>query len=331
MKKVIFLLLLLLIGIAIIPLFLPKTIHEESEYVYDYDISIVYNAFVNTKKMSEWYQWSDKKKENYEYSRPSDGVNASFIWKDENGETMGRIKITQAQVNEFVFYEFQMIDTPSHTGEVIFQKLSNGKTRVVFTFDSAEEKYPYQIYYYLIKSKIQEKLKNNLENLYKYLKKNNAKSIFVLGEEPVETKMEEFEIFGIVQDTDFSQEEFNVAKEESLAMLYSYLKDVLKLDDEIIGDAYTYYIKYDNKEKRKTMIFGYPVSQKVESIEGAKYYPVKGGDAITLKYNPRTSTIEKNIEKIKTYAKEKEISISGQFIEKELESGEMQIFYLLND
>lgn len=329
MKKIIILLLLLLVAIAVVPFFLPKTIHQEAEHIYEQDLPTVYNAFANVQKFSEWFEWEAKENTKHQYSKPAEGASASYVWKDEKGEILGRVKITEAKQNEFIFYDFEIPENPNHTGEVILQQLDDGRTKVIFTFDSAESQYPYQVYYYLIKNKIQKKIEENLIQLEKYLSENTSNTTQKLRDTPVEVSVENQKILGFVQETSFSEEEFNMAKEESLAMLYSYLKDSQRLSDEVIGNAYTYYIKYDASRNLKSMIFGYPVEQEIELVDGMQYYPVEGGKALTLKYNPRLSNLKKTLTKLRNFANQEKLVLGNRFWEEELPNDEIQVFYVL--
>lgn len=59
MKKVIILLLVVMIGIVIFPVFLPKSTHEEAEYIYEANPKKVYDYFNNLKKNVAvvWLEW----------------------------------------------------------------------------------------------------------------------------------------------------------------------------------------------------------------------------------------------------------------------------------
>ena len=300
MKKVIILLLFIIVGIAIAPVFLPKTIHEEAVYIYDAPPQKVYNYFYNLKKMSQWFSW-DKSGEGTElkFSSPTEGVGAYYNWEN------GKMAITDAKEMQFVGYSLNLKDQEGNTSEAIFQVLDDGKVKVIWTFDSAEFSYPFQIYNYLMKSSVKENLESGLKRLDDILKKegitanNDAsdKNEIKISEESAK------QLLGIVQTVSINDEsEYKTAVEESLGLVESYLLDEKGLTQEEIGNEVIYFVSKDSHEI--TFVVGFFLKNKVAENEDIKYLSIPAYKTLTAIVNNDKEAIDKATANIKEYAKE---------------------------
>ena len=304
MKKVIILLLFIIVAIAIVPVFLPKTIHEEAEYIYDADSKKVYDNFNNLKKMSQWFSWDKKDDRTIKFSTPVEGIGASYNWTSD-GEFGGNVTITDAKEMQFVGYSLDFKDQEGNTSEAIFQILDDGKVKVIWTFDSAEFSYPFQIYNYLMKGRVKENLERGLKKLDDILKEESKSTDNTTTNEK-EVKISEEsskQLLGVVQTVSVDDEsEYKIAVDESLGLVESYLLDEKGLTREDIGNEVIYFVSKDNHEL--TFVVGFFLKDKVAESEDIKYLNVPAYKTLTAIVNNDKEAIDKATANIKEYAKE---------------------------
>ncbi|MBV7439931.1 hypothetical protein KRX57_00695 [Weeksellaceae bacterium TAE3-ERU29] len=304
MKKVIILLLFIIVAIAIVPVFLPKTIHEEAEYIYDANPKKVYDSFNNLKKMSQWFSWDKKDNRTIDFSTPIEGIGASYDWTSD-GEFGGSVAITDAKEMQFVGYSLNFKDQEGNTSEAIFQVLDDGKVKVIWTFDSGELSYPFQVYNYLMKGKVKENLERGLKNLDEILKKEAADTNSNSANEN-EIKISEEsakQLLGVVQTVSVDDDsEYKIAVDESLGLVESYLLDEKGLNREDIGNEVIYFINENKNEI--TFIVGFFLKDKVAESEDIKYLNVPAYKTLTTITDNDKAAIEKATVSTKEYAKE---------------------------
>ncbi|UOH77433.1 hypothetical protein MT996_09460 [Ornithobacterium rhinotracheale] len=305
MKKVIVILLVVMVGVVVFPVFLPKTTHEEAEFIYDADTKVVYNYFNNLKKMSQWFGWSGSDTEtNTKFSTPAEGVGAYFKWAREEGKG-GVVTVTDAKENQFVGYNLSFGDEKGNTSEAIFQTLDDGKVKVIWTFDTAEVSYPFQVYAFFMRRSIQKNLQNGLERLNTLTQKEQAQHGGKLAASAVqEVNQPAHKLFGVMQTTSANDEsEYRTAVGEALGMVESYLIDENSVSPTQINGDVVYFLKRDAQENN--FVAGFFTEASVPQKEGMQYVDIPAYKCLTTAVNNNPEDIKKAYQDLEKYAKDK--------------------------
>lgn len=306
MKKVIFIILFVLVVLAVVPIFLPKTMHVEQEYEFDAPVEEVYNYFADFKQFTRWNAWtqSDPNIE-LQYSTPTSGIDAYYTWKSEKSDLgEGKMSIVEAGQNDFLKYNLQFGEMKGNWSEAIFQKIDEDHTKVIWTFDNEEVSYPFQLMNVLMKGAVENKFDEGFEILAKLIAKDKeeAKSNepeFSVIEEPTQF------LFGILQETSTQDEELSTAMAESFGMVYSYLRDVYKMEPSNIGKPVTYWQVYDESADKAVFYCGFFIDRKISETDDMKYVEVPSAKVLVKTHYGPYNTIGSSYEKMMTYAAEK--------------------------
>ncbi len=325
MKKVIITLLLLMIGIVVFPVFLPKSTHEEVEYIYEANPKKVYDYFNNLKKMSQWFGWCGNEPHiEAKFSAPAEGVGAYFKWNHENGEG-GSVSITDAKENQFVGYNLVFGEEKANTSEAIFQVLDDGKVKVIWTFDTPEVSYPFQVYAFLMRRSIKKNLQNGLEKLEALLLKEQAENPENQNANEVkEVSQPAQKLFGIMQSTSAGDDtEYRTAVGETLGLIESYLIDENAVSPTQINGEVVYFLKRNPTEN--TFVAGVFTDANVPAQEGMQYVEIPTYKCLTITAKNSPEEIRKAYQALEKYAQENSrylLSNSWQIIRGE----QVQIF-----
>lgn len=303
MKKIIALLLLFMIIAAVLPFFLPKEIHQEVEYVFEAEPEDVYDYFYNLKKMSQWFSWGNTPDEE-KYSSPSGGVDAYYSWTYTGGlsEEKGKVSITDAKNLQFVGYNLRLNDMKNNSSEAIFQALDDGNTKVIWTFDSEESKYPYQIYNYLMRGVVGENMRDAMVKLDTILQQNIASGSNDLSNTIRVVDEPSHQLFGVMQRVEMSDsEEIKLAEEETWGFVESYLVDTQMIPLEDIGKNVIYWVE---KEKQGSFIAGFFVPKKIPNKDEMSLTQIPKVKTLQLTVKKGIAEVNDAYASIKKYAEE---------------------------
>lgn len=317
MKKVLLILLFLVIILAIIPLFLPKTLHVEDEYVYDASTESVYDYFYDMKKFTQFDAWSQMDPNiKIDYSTPSSGVDASYSWESEDKNLgKGSMTITNAKANQFVNYDLKFGKMEGNTAEAIFQKMDDGKTKVIWSFDSAEAGYPFQVFNILMEGTVKNNLHKGLVNLDSLLQKSTkidyantdiTKGGFQLVNEPAK------KLFGVLQQTSTSDEEMATAMGESFGLINSYLIDANGFTDEQIGKPVVLWKQYDTESNSTLFYCGFFLDKDVAEREDMEFVEVPAGKMLTTIHNGAYNTLGITYNRMLKFAEVQNLELSTE-------------------
>lgn len=307
MKKVLFVLLLLVVALAVVPIFLPKTMFVEEEFVVDGSIEEVYNHFNDLKKFTQFNAWTEQDSTiAIEYSSPSYGEGAWYKWNsDKSNIGEGSMKIAETKANEFIFYDLSFGKSEGNRSEIVLQSLDDEKTRVVWSFSSGEMGYPMQILNVLMKGSVKSNIKKSLENLntmlalpgdVNYSNQDVEKGGFQMIEQ------EPKKLFGIIQDSGTSPEELNMAIAESFGLVHSYLVDAQGLTDEQIGKPVVLWKELDKVNDQALFYCGYIFKQEVPEADELEYTDVPGGKLLTTFHNGDRNVLDVTHKRLRTFA-----------------------------
>lgn len=312
MKKVLLFLLLLVVSLAVVPLFLPKTLYVEDEYVFDYEVSSVFENFYDMKKYTQFDEWSQKDPHiKIDYSSPNSGPNAYFTWQSELPELgNGEMKIVDSKLEEFITYDITYDEMKGNTSELIFQKMDDHKTKVIWSFESAEASYPFQVYNWLMKSSVKEQLHLSLVNLDRLLKKekqNNNKEPFAIK------NFDQQQLFGVLQSTSIESGEINTAMAETLGFVKSYLRDAEHMEEKKIGKPIVLWKLYDIESNKAMFYAGYFIKEKVPEVDGMEYVDFEKSRVVTAVHKGSYNNLPNTYEAMRKYAESKGLELSPEW------------------
>lgn len=327
MKKVLFILLLLVASLAVIPLFLPKVMHVEQEYVYDVPTAQVYDYFNNMEKFTQFDAWSESDPNiKIDYSSPTYGEGAYYKWNSENKNLgKGKMQIGEAKKDEFISYDLVFGEMKGNTADVIFQKLDEGKTKVIWSFDSGEANYPFQVFNVLMKGTVQRNLKKGMENLDSLLQKSSKINLentdihrggFKVVEEPTK------KLFGVLQQTSTSDEEMGTAMAETFGLVYSYLKDANGFTTQEIGKPVVYWKQYSEEQNSALFYCGYLVSKSATEKDEMENVEIPTGKYLTTIHNGAYNSLGITYSRLFKFVEMKNLSFSKETLDVYLNSPE---------
>ncbi|MDO5656647.1 MAG: GyrI-like domain-containing protein [Flavobacteriaceae bacterium] len=315
MKKILFLLLLLVVALAVLPLFMPKTMHIEEEYVFDAPVERVFNHFNDLKRFTQFDSWSRKDPDiKLNFSSPSSGEGASYMWESENRKIgQGSMSITDSRENEFIDYSLKIADMQGHTTEAIFQRIDDGKTRVIWSFDSSEAKYPFQVFNFLMKGTVRNNLKSSLVNLDSILTQDRVfkhpNTDIKVGGFNVVTEPEK-RIFGIMQQTTTDDQEMSTAMNEAFGYVYSYLHDNQGLTEDEIGHPVVLWKQFSPESKLALFYCGFMLNKNAKEKDDFEYIQIPAGKYLTTMHNGSYNTLNITYERIYKFAEVNGIEVS---------------------
>lgn len=320
MKKILFILLLIVVVLAVIPMFLPKTLHVEDEYVFDAPVERVFNHFNDLKKFTQFNAWS-KKDPNMKlnFSSPAMGDGASYMWESNNRNLgTGNMSITDLRTNEFIDYNLDIGDMKGNTTQAIFQRLDDSKTKVIWSFDSAEAGYPLQVFNLLMKGTVQKNLKESFVNLDSILSKQTAanypnqdinKGGFQIVQEPAKR------LFGVLQQTTGDQEEMATAMNETLGFVHSYLRDANGLTEEEIGYPVVYWQQYNPDSNLALFYCGFFPKKDAVEKDDFEYVAIPAGKFLTTVHNGSYIGLNETYKRLHQFSEVNNLELSNSTLD----------------
>lgn len=317
MKRIAQLLIILIIALLVIPIFLPNKIQAVSEKEINMPVDVVFDEFNNLHQFSKWETLTESdslgKKEFY---APYQGQGAGYKWSKDS-TVLGEFTIIKSDDDKLIEYEVEGFKLGKKSiMKATFTPISESKTKVNWSLDSEEIGYFSRYFSYFTTSKWNEKLTLGLEKLAKSIEGQ------VLTEEqsgdldPEEIRLEKFEgqkLITVINETSLEQEEIKTATEESFGLLFSYLTDHLKVKQADLSNPISYYDYYDTGTKKAKFRCGYGIKESVQLGEGMELYSIPANETLVGLHKGSYKDIPTLIEKMKTYAKNKQINLSNSY------------------
>lgn len=326
MKKVLFILLLLVVALAVVPLFLPKTMHVEEEYEFNAPVERVFSHFNDLRRFTAFDAWSKKDPDiKLNFSSPATGDGASYMWSSKSRDLgEGSMSIADVKDNEFINYMLNFGEMKGNTTEVIFQKMDEGRTKVIWSFDSAEAGYPFQVFNILMKGSVKDNLHQSLVNLDSILSKQSevklvnqdiTKGGFAVKEEKAKR------LFGVMQQTTTSPEEMGTAMSESLGFVHSYLRDANGMTEEEIGAPVVLWKQYSEESNLALFYSGFIIAENVPEKDDLEYVLIPGGKYLTTIHNGAHNTISITYDRLHKFAEVNNLELSNSTYDVYLNQG----------
>lgn len=320
MKNVLFVLILLVVSLAVLPIFLPKSMYVEEEFVFDQPIEKVYHHFNDLKKFTDFNATiAADSAVILNFSNPSFGEEAQYTWQSTMKEVGdGSVRIVETRTHEFIIYNVVYGDSDNHTSEVIFQRINDEQTRVIWAFDGAEVSYPYQVMNFFMKGKVKSNLRKSMENLQALLQRPIQLDYSNLDVDKGGFQIVEQEpkrLFGILQQTSTMEEEMNTAMGETFGFIRSYLMDANNLNEEEIGLPVVIWKEKDSVRDVALFYCGFMIDKNVEEVDDMEYVEIPSGQFLTTFHNGDFNTLDITHNRLRQFADSQEIELSRDAID----------------
>ncbi|WP_251358103.1 SRPBCC family protein [Kangiella sp. TOML190] len=139
LKWLLIIIALLVVSLAVIAFFLPKTSHVERSITINATQDAVFNQVNSFKNFNQWSPWADKDPNaTYSYSGPEAGVGNKMSWSSDKPEVgQGSQEIIESQYPKKVKTKLLFGDDPN-PGFATFsiEEISFDQTRLTWSFDA---------------------------------------------------------------------------------------------------------------------------------------------------------------------------------------------------
>ncbi len=316
MRRITQILILAFIAILVIPAFLPDKIEVETEKEFTMPAGIIFEDFNNVNNFSKWEPWTFADTAAVkEFFSPYKGKGAGYKWN--SGNEHGFLTISEIVKNEKIRYTLEGYGLGKNTEmNVSFIQIDSINTNVKWSLSSEKLGYFSRYYTYFTADKLKEKMESGLENLEKLLSKEPHSEKQTEELQPGIIATEEFEglkLITIPNETTLEEDEINTATDESLGLIYSYLKDFIKLDENEIGKAISYFDYIDNASKKAKFHTGYSIDGSVKLREDMEIISLPASKLLICIHKGNFEDMNLTISKMKDYAKENNLKLSNSF------------------
>lgn len=145
LKYILFPLLLFIIGISIYVVVQPNSFDVSRERIIKAPASVIYNNVIDLKNWEAWSPWLEKNPESkITYSEPTIGVDASFLWEDDEGT--GNIKTRSTTPNTTIEQDMQFEDYKPSEMNWSFTQTPDGQTKVTWQLKADDLPFMFKIY-----------------------------------------------------------------------------------------------------------------------------------------------------------------------------------------
>ena len=131
LKYILFVLLIVVIGLAVFIAVQPNSFEVERSRTIKAPASVVYNNVIDFKNWEAWNSWKEEKPE-IVITLPEEtkGIGGSYTWEDEDG--IGAMKTLDAKQNASITQEMQFGDFPKSDIKWSFTPNDDGSTEVTW-------------------------------------------------------------------------------------------------------------------------------------------------------------------------------------------------------
>ena len=145
LKYILFLILILIIGLAIYIAVQPNTFKVERSRTINAPAAVVYNNVIDFKNWEAWSSWVEAKPQTeITLSDKTEGIGGSYSWKDDDG--IGTMKTIDAVPNKSITQQMQFADYPVNEVNWKLESNENGTTDVTWTIDGEDLPFGFKAY-----------------------------------------------------------------------------------------------------------------------------------------------------------------------------------------
>ncbi len=323
----------------IIQIFMPAQMNVTAEKEYEQSSEQVYQAFANTEKFNSFNQWMKIDPENTKvvYSEVKRGKGAHYTWSNEvNVDEVGSgsLDIVEATPNSLVKYEMRFDDDPTPGIGTITISEKKGKTKVIWNFLGTKTPFMFRFFNKVFHGMVFNNMSQSLMNLEKLLK-NTPKSKITEEDETYDLELitckdstplsielqatlikfpQEKKVIALFQETSTDDmQEITMAFQESMGVLYSYLRDDQGLK---AGQDFSYpvgiYKEWNEEKKIAQFYVGFILNKEVPKGEGMEVVTIPASEHMIKKIHqgPYNETGEVH-RKINEFIQKEKIEITG--------------------
>ena len=148
-KYILFLLLILIIGMAIYVAIQPNEFEVSRTRTINAPSQVVYNQVIDLKNWEAWSSWAESDPDmRITLSEQTKGIGGSYSWEDKDGA--GNMKITETIPNTSIQQEMQFEDMPASNVSWNFQENKDGATQVKWTISGKDLTFKFKAFTTLI-------------------------------------------------------------------------------------------------------------------------------------------------------------------------------------
>lgn len=137
LKYVLFLLLIIIIGLAIYIAVQPNSFEVSRERTVEAPAAVLYDNVIDFKNWESWSPWVEKEPDlKLMFPEQTAGVGGSYSWEGKDG--LGSMKTTDAAPYESIDQELQFEDFKPSSIKWTFEPTSDNKTKVTWKMNSEE-------------------------------------------------------------------------------------------------------------------------------------------------------------------------------------------------
>lgn len=137
LKFILFLLLILIIGLAIYVAVQPNSFDVKRTKKINAPVSVVYDNIIDYKNWAAWSSWVEEDPEMIiTLPEQTKGINSSYSWEDADG--VGTMKTIDAKSNETIIQEMQFADFPKSNVRWDLQPNADGTTDVTWSISGKD-------------------------------------------------------------------------------------------------------------------------------------------------------------------------------------------------
>ena len=173
LKKILFILLILIVLVFVISFFLPKSQRVERSTLIDASPAQVYAVTSCMTEFNSWSPWHDiDPKTEYRYEGPECGVGSKMVWESDHSEVgNGSQEIVRTIENQLIRTQLEFDGQGGGEAEIEMTSTDNNQTKVAWRFYFEASGNPIERYFGLVMDSMLGpmyedgllKLKNNLE------------------------------------------------------------------------------------------------------------------------------------------------------------------------
>lgn len=325
MRRLAQFLILLFIALLIIPAFLPEKTTASIERVIKQPAGIIFEDFNNLNEFSKWEPWaSNDSLAVKEFFSPYKGKGAGYKWSKDNTE--GIYTITESIKNELIKYKLEGFGMGKYSEMTTeFTPIDSLTTQLNWKIESGENGYFSRYFNYFTSEKLNEKLNQGFDRLEELLKTSTISTDQAKSLQPGMIVTEEFEgqkLICVQNETGLDEDEIKMATEESFGLIYSYLKDFLKIQGVENSHPVNYVNNTNIADKEIKFYSGYPITESVKPGEGMELFSIPASNTIVCIHKGDYSDINQTLARMKDYAKNNQLKIGGAYWEEYLNDPE---------
>ncbi len=305
---------LIVVALAIIPAFLPKSLTIQVEKEIKAPNKVLFEEVNVLKKFTSWNAWFKKDSAtSFIYFSPYAGKDATFQWLSEKeeigkGETQIVLSKPHSVVKTKIFVHG--FDRPMMCNYYILKSDEN-KSVVMILFDSGESTYFGRIINYFKRAELEKTFAQSLENL--------ALKMQTMNFSPAPTRIKPEEIrkeFFKGQKLITLSLESDIETKALSKNIYDAAQKIKKLfyrnkfTETDFGKMTIFYDTWDETTKKTKLQVGFPIYKTIEQIpEEMNYYYIPEGNVLKTYYEGKLYDTKSLYEKINDYGLTNDIEL----------------------